>query len=189
MLEVKVIVDLEDEPVTLAETKEFLIVDAGVHPDDALISLLITAARLMLEKYTNLSFAPKTLKCITDKSYLDIPYGPITAVTNVVNQDDEEITADDYTLKGLDFKYIYLGAASSRYFYPLGGNAPIINRIAANASYTITYTAGFTELPEALKSAVKEQVNHMYNNRGEGGNKLSYSAKILADPFSRNPLL
>lgn len=189
MLEVKIVTDVVTEPVTVAEAKTFMVIDSDYTGDDTLITGLITAARLLLEKHTNLSFAAKTLKCFTDKSYLEIPYGPIVSVTNVVNQDDEEITSDNYTLKGLDFKRIYLGASNSGYFYPIGGGAPVLEQIVTNTNYTITYTAGYTTLPETLKLAIKEQVNHMYNNRGEGGNKLNLSAKILADSYSRNPLL
>lgn len=197
MLEVKIVTDVESsaEPVTLAEAKAFMVVDSTYTADDTLITSLIKTARGLLEKYTELSFAPKVLKCFTDKSYLNIPYGPINEVTSVVDQDDTEITDDNYTLRGLDFKKIYMGCTNSQAFYPMGGGEPRFDISVPGISYTITYDAGYgveggAVLPDALEQAIKEQVNYMYNNRGLNEPvKICGVAERLCAPYSRRTLL
>lgn len=190
MLSVGVVEDLAAEPVTLAEAKAFLVIDAGYTEDDTLLTALIKSARQLLEKYTNLSFGEKTLKAFTDKYFLDLPYGPIIEVTGVVDQDDEAFT--DYTLKGLEFKKIYFNGGNLENYYQRNKDQDYETLI--NTSHTVTYTAGYgaeggQPLPEALKLAIKEQVQEMYNKRGAGNSELSLTAKILADPYARRPWL
>lgn len=198
MLESKIVTDVVSEPVTTAEAKSFMVIDSTYTADDTLIGGFITSARLILEKYTNLSFGEKSLQVFTDKHYLDLPYGPISAVTEVKDQDDNIVPDTDYKLRGLDFKKIFIGSSNLDIFFPLGGGVPVFDSPVIQRYYTITYTAGYgitggTPIPEALKLAIKEQVNHMYNTRGETEQsnepKLCLAAKMLADPFSRRPLL
>lgn len=188
MLNVEVVEDLATEPVTVAEAKSFLVIDADYTADDTLIGGLITAARGLLEHYTNKSFGEKTLKAFTDKGTLMLPFGPVIEVTEVVDQDDTTIPEADYTVKGLPYPNMILtGGGDLSHFYQRNMDQC---GVMTNTGYYITYTAGYGStgreaLPEALKLAIKEQVREMYNTRGVSPSEPGLTAKILADPYCR----
>jgi len=156
--------------VTLTEVKAHLVIDASYTADDTLLTAYITSARQLLEQFTNRSFGEKTLKCYTDQSELTLLYGPNQVITGIVDNNGETLVANT--------DYEYNGSLEALQVTINGGSSP----------YMITYTAGYTTLPEALKLAIKEQVKYIYNNRGEGEaeNKLAFSAKVLADSYSHN---
>jgi uncharacterized phiE125 gp8 family phage protein len=72
------------EPITLAEAKQFLRVDNSA--DDALITLMITAAREAAERYLGLSFITQSWK-LTLAEYLPetvpLRFGPVQSITSV----------------------------------------------------------------------------------------------------------
>lgn len=149
--DVTIVTDADTEPVTLQEVKDFLKV--GYSDDDMLISGMITAARLLLEKQLNISIMPKTLKVtFTHDGCYDyqLPYGPIGDITGAKfkydPEDTAEITTDSYTIIGNEFKR-FLGAAGW---------------------WTLTYAAAYSEVPDALKQGILKQVAWMYENRGDG---------------------
>lgn len=149
--DVIIVTDADTEPVTLQEVKDFLKV--GYSDDDALITGMITAARQLLEKQLNISIVGKTLKItFTHDGCYDyqLPYGPIGEVTDAKFKYDpeetSEITTTDYTLLGFDFKR-FLGRSGW---------------------WTLTYAAGYTTVPEAIKQGILKQVAWMYENRGDG---------------------
>lgn len=136
-----------DEPVTLAELKEYMKVDYD--EEDTLISSLNTSARLLLEKKRGISMIPKRITAIiqNDCGGIEIPYGPIYGsgaidTSLITDADDQEV---ELTIRG--------------YPYPF-----IVNQI----DYVqLIYDAGFYVLPEVLKTAIKAQVMFMFENRGE----------------------
>lgn len=169
-MEIKIITDLASEPVTVAEVRDYLRITTTA--EDTLLGELITDARERLEKFTNLSFGAKTLKCRWNflDNWQEIPYQPNAVISACVNDDNVALA---YTLRGLEYKSIYC-----------------IN----NTGVTITYTTGFTTLPKALKIAIMKEVSTSYENREnyyiEGTmNELSNDAKRMAQSYSRNTLL
>ena len=169
-MEVQIIEDIETEPVTVAEARDYLRITTTA--EDSLIAEMITDARERLEKFTNLSFGVKTLKCRWDyvNGWVEIPYQPNAVISACVNDANVALT---YETKGLEYKYLYCNNATG---------------------VTITYTAGFTTLPKALKEAILKEVSTSYENREnyyiEGTfNEVSNDAKRLAQSYSRNTLL
>ncbi|WP_343702697.1 phage head-tail connector protein [Chitinophaga sp.] len=159
--DVKVVTDVTDEPVTLQEAKDFLKISYS--DEDALIEGLIMASRQLLEKLLNISIATKTLKATFthDGCYpYQIPYGPVGNITEAKFQYDAEdgsITTTDYTLIGEDFK-----------------------EFKGRAGYwVVTYDAGYTETPEALKQGILKQVAWMYENRGDEGKTGEVNKDVL----------
>ena len=94
MLNIEVITDLTDEPVSLAEVKAMLRITGSGH--DSVILSMITMARKYLEGALNKSLGQKTLKVTSDDEYeaYDLPYGPNQVVTD---EDDDEYYVYTYT--------------------------------------------------------------------------------------------
>lgn len=143
------------EPVTLSDMLNWGKIDQSV--DNALISSLITTARLICEQYTNTSIITRTI--VADINNVNggfiLPYGPVTNTPTAVNWEDTALTLV-YNFSQIQTPY---------------------GRMA------VTYTAGFTTVPEVYKTAIMQQVLFMYENRGEGG--ISKEAKQLLNPLIR----
>lgn len=126
------------EPITLQEAKDWCRVD--ITDDDTLITLLITAARIVCENHANLSFIERevTAKIINGLGGFVLPYGPVTSITSVTIADGTDIYDADFSI---DDPYGKL--------------------------YTVVYDAGYATLPQNLRHAVLNQIAFMYDNRGD----------------------
>ena len=201
-MEVKIITDVteDDEPVTLAEAKAFLRLDADYYTNDLIIQSFIISARERLEIFTNRSFAPKKLEVNFNSDFLQIPYGPIVEIISLFDTQEPplEIEADKYHVTGLDFKEIYVRSIqNARFFYGINGSVSLWSFNNVCGAMNLTYNAGhgtedgYTKLPKSLHDAILIQVNEDYKNLGnplyESG--LSNAAKKMAQPYSRNLVL
>ena len=153
------------EPVTLTEAKNFCKID--ISTDDDLINVLITAARQMCEAYTGVGFVEHSIVAVLNNCNGDIyiPYGPLVAINSVENEQGTVLILDtNYTIGGNEFKRL---------------KTPLQNNI------TIDYTTGYTTLPEALKTALLNQVYYLYDNRSVGVDDISPIAKIILNLYKR----
>jgi uncharacterized phiE125 gp8 family phage protein len=167
--QLEIVTDLAVEPVTLQEAKDYMRISSDSEND--LIEELITSARERIEKYTGLSLGLKTLKAYWFYFHIpaEIPYGPVTAINSVVDDNDVEL---EYTARGLQYKTLEA--------YSTQGLA-------------IEYEAGFTIVPKGLKLAILKQVSTDYENREnysiyDQAYELSSDAKRQAQPYCRNTL-
>jgi len=168
--QIEVVTDLSVEPVTLQEAKDYMRISSDSEND--LIEELITSARERIEKYTGLSLGLKTLKAYWFYFHIpaEIPYGPVTAINSVVDDNDVEL---EYTARGLQYKTLEA--------YSTQGLA-------------IEYEAGFTIVPKGLKLAILKQVSTDYENREnysiyDQAYELSSDARRQAMPYCRNTIL
>ena len=153
------------EPVTLTEAKNFCKID--ISTDDDLINVLITAARQMCEAYTGVGFVEHEAVAVLNNMNGDIyiPYGPMIEILSVENEQGTTLVLDlDYTIGGNEFKRL---------------RTPYANNI------TIDYITGYTTLPEALKTALLNQVYYLYDNRSVGVDDISPIAKIILNLYKR----
>jgi hypothetical protein len=169
-MEVQILTDIANEPVTLAQVRDYLRITTTAEDDT--LSMLITSARERLEKYTCLSFGERELK--VRWSSLDsivygkeLPYQPNADVTECKNDSGANIS---YQLRGLEYKKIYL----------LGSEG-----------VNVTYTAGFETLPSGLKNALLKEIATEYEQRenfilNANGEPLSNDAKRMCSSFTRN---
>jgi uncharacterized phiE125 gp8 family phage protein len=177
--------DSASEPITLPEAKDHLEIEHG--DKDTLIASLITAARNMAESYTNRSLFTQTW--VMTMSYF--PCGVIELKRG--------ITASITSLKYYD------GAGSQQTWnsanYRLDNSDDIAIIQADNGWPTdvydrsdaveITYVTGWANvanIPEAIKSALKMTVAHLFENRqdvvvGSQVNEMPMSSKYLLDPY------
>jgi uncharacterized phiE125 gp8 family phage protein len=168
--QLEVVTDLSVEPVTLQEAKDYMRISSESEND--LIEELITSARERIEKYTGLSLGLKTLKAYWFYFHIpaEIPYGPVTAINSVVDDNDVEL---EYTARGLQYKTLEA--------YSTQGLA-------------IEYEAGFAVVPKGLKLAILKQVSTDYENREnysiyDQAYELSSDARRQAMPYCRNTIL
>lgn len=197
-LEPVILVDVEDEPVTIEEIKSWLRIDADYASEDSNLMLIAASSREKLEKHLNLSFAPKTWEVQFSGESIELPYGPHVMITSLlpVNVDNpEEIT--DYKEFGLQFKSIYLAPLNgANFFYPISGALPEIwnaNYISCG-TYNVKYLAGYGNenmpLPKALKHALLIQIDYDYKNQGEADEQgLSTLALSKAEIYSKNLII
>jgi uncharacterized phiE125 gp8 family phage protein len=177
------------EPVTVDEVKNYIRLEGFIDvdeseatpftEDDDLIEDLITSARERLEKELGISIVTKTLRATFTNlcGMIEIPYGPVISVTTLTDEDATEIDEDDYTLIGDDYQLL---------------KSPCYENMQ------MTYEAGFTTVPKAIKQAILIEVAYRFINRGEELNQGSITAddkgicraaKVVAAPFKRTTWL
>lgn len=178
-MEVKVITDVVNEPVTLAEVKSFCQIDSDYSADDSKLNLFISAAREKLEKELNLSFAEKELQIEWGGGNINLPYGPVISIDSVHPYNDDQINTE-YEQYGLDFPSIWVPSASDCYV--------IIPISASNVkAYKANYTAGYEDLPKLLKLSLLIQIDWDLKNEGNPtADDLSTIALQKALPYSKN---
>jgi len=167
--QLEIVTDLAVEPVTLQEAKDYMRISSNA--EDSLIEELITSARERIEKFTGLSLGEKTLRAYWFYFHIpqEIPYGPVTLIESVVNDED---VALEYTARGLQYKML---------------------EAYSTVGLTIEYEAGFAVCPKGLKLAILKQVSTDYENREnysiyDQAYELSSDAKRQAQPYCRNTL-
>lgn len=177
----EVVTDVATEPVSLTEYKAELNMHfegaAGYDfsDDDLLLTAKLKAAREGIENYTGLSLAPKTLRTVVRNELggVEIPYGPVTSIVSIKDEDDEVITVSDYKIRGNQFKTI-----ESPY----------------SCYLLIEYQAGYATCPAQLKQAILREAVFSYTNRGDNQQEyaaadisICKAAMELAAPFKRKP--
>jgi uncharacterized phiE125 gp8 family phage protein len=142
------------EPLTLAETKLFLRLDAA--DVDALVTRLIAAARQAAEEYLRRSLITQSWSLAFDDSapmLVDLPMGPVQSITSVVS------TAQDGTPTNVAANQYLLGAGKRQLFFA----SPVIGNIVS-----ITYVAGFgaaASVPEIIKQGMLHHIAAMFEGR------------------------
>lgn len=139
------------EPVTLAEAKEYARIDGST--EDTLITSLIKMARIHCESYIGKCIVLKTVEInsFTFPYQFQMPYGPLTNELNItkcvtLDQNGVETPLNYQVNAGLFPKLFILGGAQSYKF-------------------KLVYIAGFGEVPEDIKLAIKMLVNTLYERR------------------------
>ena len=199
-------VETGSEPVTLAQIKEQCIVTFD--DDNTLLTRLGKLARTAVENYCNISIIGKTVTLIADLyNEWELPYGPVVAVTSVKSRSTNEGSGPlvystletGWATDGVEFKTFIPGGANSfnpselfRGYFQWGHYASPYGQPAPYNRYQITYTTGYTTVPDDLKQAILMQVAYMYERRGEepaaacqwSGN-ICEEARLLANPYIR----
>lgn len=176
------------EPVTLADLKEHARVD-GSDEDDYLTALIV-AARELVERNTGRCLITQTWRLTldnwpgsgrdawwdglregpitmltSDAAWVDLCKAPILGITSVVtkDEDDAETTwaSTNYYLAKQPNGYGRLTRKSGQTWPTLG--------VRAASAIEVTFTAGYganaTDVPSALRHAVKLTATHWYEHR------------------------
>lgn len=192
-MDVRIVEDVEAEPVDLALIKDFCRIDADYAGEDGTLNLLQASARELLEGFLNLSLAPKTIEVQFSGGHVSLPYGPHTVINSVKNTDGDDIPEEDYKVTGLDFKSINTGISNYSYFYPMGSCYPIIEPVGGfyNSGVIVSVNVGYTteNLQSGLKLLICRLVDYMYQNRGSEVSELPSDIRRDATRYSRNSVL
>ena len=187
-LQTRIKTDLVTEPVTSVEAKLFCKITGSA--EDALITILISAARKALEKYTASSFAEKTIYAtwvdLPEDNLLEIPYGPVISI-DAVYWIDEEGTEE---LAVLNTDYWVYGDQDATVKMTTLWTTGLKNTSSVRVEYKAGYGHANTEtLPTDLKLAIMKEIVTQYEMREnisfEGGVTLSNASKRLADTYRK----
>jgi uncharacterized phiE125 gp8 family phage protein len=169
------------EPVTTAEVKTHCKIDGT--DEDTYIGSLITQVRRRIENLCGISIVTKTVILtagITCDEHL--PYGPVSSITEVKYQ-----TGNDATTGAEEWDTI---TGTSDYY--TNGQEYKIFKPGYGGTFQITYTAGYSTVPDDLKLAVLNECAYRFQNRGDQSRQyvaenpgLSESTKELVHPYKR----
>ena len=151
----------ENKPVSLGEAKDYLRI---LHDDeDSLIDMLIAAATDKAEQITNRQLAQATYELYDDSvpSSVELPKPPLVEVVNVQALKDGAYVDIDYTLDDkAEPAVLYIDDTSSD---------------DEKNAFRVSYKAGYSQCPHAIKQWILVQVATMYEQRE------SYSEKSIAN--------
>lgn len=184
----RLVTDAASEPVTPAEAKAYCRVDLS--DEDTLITSLISAARRRVEKETGLALMTQTWVAVFDGwpgadngardalgDWWDgVKEGPISAIVpDGVILIDKRPFASVTSIKTLDDNGVLAIVDSAIYFTQVSdwrgrimlksGQTWPTTTLAARGGVEITFTAGFSAVPDDLKTAVLMLIKHWYDNR------------------------
>jgi len=179
ILDTKDISDVSDgvaEPVSLQEMKDYLRLEGleGVGDDfdfdDEKIEEFITTARQTLEETLGISIVDHTYQAtgVTNQAgYIQLRYGPVKEITEVLNEDDDAYESDDIKRVGDYLKK------------------------PCDCNMTVTYTAGWDtgKLPKPLVTEIKRMVAYMYEHLGDEDNLKGYVISDGVYKYSRIPII
>lgn len=164
------------EPVTLTEAKLHLrlattatLAEAYTSEDD-LLNDLIQAAREQVERYLERSLVTQTrtlyLQEWPDGDTLTLPYPPLQSVTGVYYWVDEAVAESTVTSTDYD---VITGTEPGKLVLTSDASWPT-DTLRPATPIRVVYVAGYgvgTNIPSAIKSAIKLTLSDLYEHRGE----------------------
>jgi uncharacterized phiE125 gp8 family phage protein len=178
----KVIVYPTTEPVTLAEARLHLRLDTydspATHPDDSLVTALITVAREWAEKFTGRTISRKTLELALDEfpvncawllspdpTPIELRGGPLQSVVSLVYiTADGQQTITDYQLDTHSEPPRLMPAAGTS--WPTAKTQLNAVRVRYEAGYDLAGDSpNLHPLPLPIKQAILLVIGHLYENR------------------------
>lgn len=176
----KVTVKPSTEPITLEEAKNHLKVD--VSDDDALITVLITAARESAEQYTNRALITQTIeeefKCFED---ILLQRNPVQTVSSVTYTDTEE---QEQTWDEENYS-LFLTAEPAKILLKTGKSFPT-DVVERDNAVKVTYIAGYTQasdVPKPIIQAMLLMIGKWYDNRADSIQKMPTASEFLLNNY------
>lgn len=171
-------------PVSLDDAKAFLRVEHA--KEDALITSLIQSAVVYGELYTSRDFSTKTWDgffnglCSGDDifPYIELHRAPLQSIESVENSINGSYVAYSDFIEKKDSGY-------SRILF--NGSIPSNDDTVAY-NYKVSFTSGYSTLPDGLKTAILEHVSFLYENRGDVPSDMIKQIKSLYHQYRIIPL-
>jgi uncharacterized phiE125 gp8 family phage protein len=154
------------EPVTVEEARSHCRIDGN--QDDEMLFALTKAAREYAEAYTGRSFVSTTWELRVDQFplYFELPKGPLASVTSITYIDiagnTQTLSANSYQVVNDSGPFAQPGMIFQAYNQTWPSSRGHINDVR------IRYVAGYgtpSDVPPAIKAAIKLMTAHLYENR------------------------
>jgi len=137
------------------ELKRFLDIDLSDTANDALINSVLKVADQRVKNY--LRYNPEAVVTVSEEKWIEksrfvpLDHGPITTIISITDDDGVAYETDDYRIaeKGI---------------------VEFINTLSSTTIY-VTYTGGYSTMPEDLKLATWIIAESLYSRRGSFGAK------------------
>ena len=162
------------EPVTLAEAKGHLRLDADDSTEDAYLTALIAAARHQVEAHTSRALLNQTWAWKLDDfphcDQIRVPKAPLSSVTSITYIDTAGTTqtwaASNYDVDAPDGPRAQMGTISLAFekAYPVVRS----DRNAVTITFVAGYGAAATAVPQDVRQAALLLIAEMYERREEG---------------------
>lgn len=166
-------------PVSLSDAKAFLRVDTTA--DDALITYLIEASVEWGEGYCNRDFRVKdwigyySTLCLTNSE----PYPFVELSKSPINSVD----AVDISVNGLYTATTqFIRKRQNSYDRILFTGTPLLDD-SVGYTFKVTFSSGYSSLPNGLKTAILEHVSFLYENRADAPSEPPEQIKKLYHRF------
>ena len=185
----KAIGSVATEPVSLETARLHLRLDTlgspPTHPDDALVTALITVAREAVENFTELTVAVNTFQVKLDffeNLTIDLGTYPVNSITSITYVDTsgatQTISSSDYVLDTFSKPAQIVLAYAKQ--WPAVRNQPNAVTVTFEAGYTGDTSPVTNVLPKALTQAMLLTITDLYENRGAIGSKQNYEIPVMA---------
>ncbi len=154
-------------PVSLAEAKKQLNIDASFTDDDDFITSLINASIDKFEEYTNTTLIEATFLTTRNcwEARIELKRRPLISVDEVKYNDENDA---EQTVDSADYRAIDVYPWGFLYFNDTF-DSPTIADFPGQIS--ITFTAGLfddaAKVPEGLKNGLLQYIALLYNDRGD----------------------
>lgn len=182
---IDIVTAASEEPITLAEAKNFLRVDHS--DDDTLINALITASRQMCEEYTRRILVTTTVDEYFDKfphnswdnlsNLIYLSRGPVASITSVKYVDEigseVTLTSDQYVT---DLISEPARVQSTAGWFAAAG---VVNQVI------VRYVVGTAKsaIPKPLIQGMMLVVSELYDNRSNSVKRLPTASEYLWNPY------
>lgn len=140
------------EPLTLAETKEFLRI---THEDDnARIGDMMIAARSLAEQWLKRSLVTQSWKLSFEDAIcgsIRLPMGPVQSISSVVSSDINAVATT---------------VAAGAYALSPAKDALVVDSIITGTRIDVTYVAGYgsgSQIPKPIKLGMLQHIAAMYD--------------------------
>ena len=178
---------LIDAPVnmvlTLVEAKNWLKLESDVTEDNDAITNLILAATEEAEEYCDRSFITQE-RAVRFESFeeFQLPRSPVASITHIKYIDEDGV---QQTWAATNYK-LDLISSPCRVILKHGKEYPIISASEAGA-IEIQYKSGYgddaTDVPKAIREAVKQIITFIYYNRADHARRWWSKAKDILSHF------
>ncbi len=142
------------EPLTLAETKEYLRIPH--EDDDTRIADSIITARTLAEQWLRRSLVTQSWKLTYEDAVqgtIRLPMGPVQSITSVVTTTLDNVATT---------------VPATAYTLSVSGDGMVVESIISGARIAITYAAGYgnsSQLPKPIKLGMLQHIAAMFDGQ------------------------
>ncbi len=156
------ILESNEEPVTLEQIKEWLVIDHNHH--DELLNRLIKASIRYVENFTGMSVVDRRWKIKTTPA--EIGTGFILAYNPVISIDSVEIDTHGERVELTDDQYVFEVKETNSFIVVLDQTI-LRNAQDARATFVVEFTVDPNPVSDALRHGIIMMVAWYYENRGD----------------------